>query len=360
MLRKIKIQTDALPRFLGHQVSEGGPVVDLATNENRLGPSPAALQAYAEASGNLFRYPNSAHRELKQALSARFGIEDTRIACGAGSDELISLLIRLFAGPGDEVLYPDFSFIMFQRYALRTGATPVAAPTQGYRLCADGLLGGLTSKTAIVFIANPNNPTGSYLNAKELRRLASGMPSHIPLVLDCAYADYAGDSDYSDGLDLLRDFENVIVLRTFSKLYGLASLRIGWCFAHSAIIDKLDRLRGPYNLSGPAQAAAAQALFDTAHEETSRSHNHAWRERLSQALADLGFQVEPSGGNFLTVIFPSAGAAESVHRFLLERGLLTRMLDDYEMPHCIRITIGRSEDNLRIEDAFREYAVNRE
>jgi histidinol-phosphate aminotransferase len=357
MLNKIKIETDALPKYLGERIVEGGALVDLATNENRLGPPPAALRAFAEASRELFRYPNSAHHELKAAISHKFGVPEANIACGAGSDELISLLIRLFAGPGDEVLFPDYSFVMFRRYAMRTGATPAASATRGYSLCVDRLLEGLTSRTSIVFVANPNNPTGSYLKGHELRRLASSVPPSIPLVLDCAYADYADDPEYSDGLDLLEEFKNVVVLRTFSKLYGLAALRIGWCFAQPALVDKLDRLRGPYNLTGPSQAAAAAALADDAHEKASRLHNSAWRKKFAQALPELGFTVEPSGANFFTMVFPSPEAAQKMHRLLMSCGLFTRMLDDYAMPQCLRITIGRDEDNVRLMQAFGEYGA---
>jgi histidinol-phosphate aminotransferase len=355
MLLRTKIQTDSLPRYLGNDTDDFATAVDLATNENRLGPSPLALQAYAEASADLFRYPDSAHRRLKSALSERFSVAAGKIACGAGSDELISMLARLFAGPGDEVLYPEFSFIMFLRYALRVGATPMPAPTSGYRLFVDGILERLSARTSIVFVANPNNPTGSYLNKSEIRRLASSIPRHIPLVLDCAYADYADDPDYSDGLDLIEEFENVIVLRTFSKLYALASLRIGWCFAASSLVDKLDRLRGPYNLSGAAQAAAVQAILDHDHQQVSLQHNSLWRTRLTQELSQLGLDVEPSAGNFITVIFGSSQTADNAYRFLLGRGLLTRPLHDYAMPECIRITVGRADDNERVMEAFHDY-----
>ncbi len=355
MLQRTKIQTDALPKYSGSGAGGGATLIDLATNENRLGPSPLALEAYAAASADLFRYPDSTHRRLKTALSERFGVGFDKIACGAGSDELIALLVRLFSGVGDEVLFPDFSFIMFHRYALRAGATPVAARTHGYRLSVDGILERICGRTSIVFVANPNNPTGSHLNRSEMRRLASGIPPHIPLVFDSAYADYAGEPDYSDGSDLMEEFPNVIVLRTFSKLYGLAALRIGWCFAPIPLVDKLDRLRGPYNLSGPAQAAAAQALLDLDHEAISRRHNSLWRARLTQDLSQLGVKVEPSGGNFLTVIFDGAQTAGSMHRFLIGRGLLTRPLQDYSMPECIRITIGRSEDNERLIEVFRDF-----
>jgi len=352
---RTKIDTGCLPRYLGTS-EEDTALIDLATNENRLGPSALALRAYAEASADLFRYPDSTHAQLKAALSERYGVPGDGIACGAGSDELISLLTRLFAGPGDEVLFPDFSFIMFLRYALRVGATPVRARTIGYRLSVDAILESLTDKTSIVFVANPNNPTGSYLPKSEIRRLAANIPANIPLVLDSAYSEYAGDSDYSDGLDLMDEFKNVIVLRTFSKLYGLAGLRIGWCAAPTSLVDKLNRLRGPYNITGPAQAAASMALADRGHEDASREHNKLWRTRLTQEISQSGFQVEPSGGNFITVVFPNPAAAQGAHRHIAGMGMLTRPLHDYGMPECIRITVGRTEDNERIIEAFRGLA----
>jgi histidinol-phosphate aminotransferase len=358
MLLRTKIETASLPRYLGNGGDGGAALVDLATNENRLGPSTLALEAYAAAAADLFRYPDSSHGHLKTALARHFGVPLDNIVCGAGSDELISLLVRLFAGPGDEVLFPDFSFIMFRRYAVRVGATPVAARTEGYRPSVEGILDGVNSRTAIVFVANPNNPTGSTLNRSEIRQLASGLPAHIPLVLDCAYADYATGPEYPDGLDLLADFPNLIVLRTFSKLHALSSLRIGWCAAPPALADKLDRLRGPYNLSGPAQAAAAAALLDLDHAETSRRHNSLWRGRLKEDLSALGLRVEPSGGNFITVVFDTAGAARSAHQRLMENGLFTRGLQDYAMPECIRITIGLSQENERLIETLREWNGN--
>ncbi len=303
----------------------------------------------------MFRYPDSAHRKLKAALSQRFGFNLEEIACGAGSDELISLLVRLFAGPGDEVLFPDYSFIMFLRYALRVGATPVAARTKGYRLCVDGILERVTKNTSIVLVANPNNPTGSYLSQSEIQRLAAGIPPDVPLVLDCAYADYVGALDYNDGSDLLGEYKNIIVLHTFSKLYALASLRIGWCFGPSLLVDKIDRLRGPYNISGPSQLAAAEALFDDAHTNVSRQHNSLWRSRLTQELSGAGFRVEPSGGNFITVIFDDPTKASNAYEFFFRRGILTRPLKDYSMPECIRITIGRANENEQVLEAFSCY-----
>ncbi len=352
MVLRAKTFTDKLPRYAGNEAAQTEGLVDLATNENLLGPSALCLEAYAAAAKDLFRYPDSAHRKLKAALAERFGVPAERIACGAGSDELISLLVRLFAGPGDEVLFPEFSFIMFSRYALRTGSTPVAARTDGYRLLVDGLLERIGPQTSIVFIANPNNPTGAYIARDEVQRLAAGVPPHIPLVLDSAYAEYSADPDYTDGLDLIGDFPNLIVLRTFSKLYALASLRIGWCAAPSLLVDRMDRLRGPYNLTAPAQMAAIKAIYDFEHIEASRRHNAFWRERLTLQLSRLGFLVEPSGGNFITVNFKTLDRAASGYKALLDHGLLTRPLQDYAMPECIRITIGRDSDNERIAEAF--------
>ncbi len=351
-----KIRTDLLPRYQGNGLDHLDGLVDLATNENRLGPSELSLQAYAAAAKDLFRYPDSAQRKLKAALAERFAVPAGKLACGAGSDELISLLMRLFAGPGDEVLFPGYSFIMFSRYALRTGASPIAARTDGYRLSVDGILEGITARTAIVFVANPNNPTGACLTKSEICRLRSGMPAHIPLVLDSAYAEYTDDPDYSDGSDLAEEFQNVIVLRTFSKLYGLAALRIGWCIAPAPLIDKIDRLRGPYNVSAPAQMAAIQALADLDHADASRRHNTLWRARLIDELSQAGLRAEPSGGNFLNVVFRDLQSADCAYRGLLEEGILTRPLHDYDMPECIRITVGRESDNQRIVEFFRQFA----
>ena len=341
---------------IGHSGDE--PVIsDLSMNENRLGSSVRAVRAFMDAGSYLWKYPDGSHLLLKKTISSRFAVDQNKIACGAGVDELITLLTRLFVAPGQEVVFPEFSFIMFALNALKVGAVPVVARAEGFAPSVDGLLESITDRTRAVFIASPNNPTGRYLMRDEVRRLARQMPAHIPLILDGAYAEYSDSPDYSDGLDLLDEFPNLVVLRSFSKLFGLASLRIGWCCASRAIIDELERIRGPYNISGPAQAAAVAALEDEAYTEMSLSHNRLWRDRLAASFTRIGVRFEPGGGNFMMTVFPNQETAQRAYRHLRARGVLTRQLHDYRLPHCLRITIGTSSDNNLMLQSLEEFVA---
>ena len=349
-----------VPHYLtGIQHSGDGAVIaDLSLNENRLGPSERAVRAFGESGSTLWRYPDGSHRLLKEAIADRFGVDPKLIACGAGADELITLLTRLFVSPGEEVLFPEFSFIMFSLNARQIGAMPIAARVDGLVPSVDSLLERITERTRAVFIASPNNPTGAYLTRGDLRRLARHVPSDIPLIVDGAYAEYVDGRDYSDGLDLLDEFPNLVVLRTFSKVYGLASLRIGWCCTGSGtIIDGLERLRGPYNISGPAQAAAIAALSDERHASGSCLHNKEWRDRVTSTVIEMGLHCAPSGGNFVLTKFPDREAAQLAYQHLRGHGVLTRRLNDYDLPQCLRITIGTVADNELLIKALREFAL---
>jgi histidinol-phosphate aminotransferase len=346
-----------VPTYLaGIQHSGDEPVTsDLSLNENLLGPSERAVLAFSQASSVLWRYPDGSHGRLKEAIAARFKIDPRQIVCGAGADELITLLTRLFVAAGEEVLFPAFSFAMFSVNALRVGSTPIAAQTDGLVPSVKGLLEGITERTRAVFIASPNNPTGAYLTRGDLRRLAGRIPAHIPFIIDGAYAEYVDSRDYSDGLDLLDEFPNLVVIRTFSKAYGLASLRIGWCCTTSgAIVDGLERLRGPYNISGPAQAAAIAALGDEDHTRRTRLHNRCWRDRVRLAIKEMGLHCASSGGNFVMMQCSSPESARSFYQHLRRRGILVRRLRDYNLPQCLRITIGASGDNEQLIEALWE------
>jgi histidinol-phosphate aminotransferase len=278
--------------------------------------------------------------------------------CGAGSDELIALIVRAFAGPGDEVLYSAHGFLMYKLAALGAGAHPVVAPEKDARADVEALLRAVTSRTKLVFIANPNNPTGSYLTGEELERLREGLPHDVVLVVDAAYAEFVTAADYSSGLELATSLTNTIMTRTFSKLYGLASLRIGWMVSSPHVVDIVNRVRGPFNVSQPAQAAALAALEDLEHQELSRRHNEEWLAGLAREIEAAGFHVYPSVGNFLLVRFPTTPGrtAEDAAHFLENEGILPRMMHAYGLPECLRLSIGLESDNRRMVEALKAFA----
>ena len=321
-------------------------VIRLASNENPLGPSPKAVEAYRGLAGVLHRYPDGGSGHLRAAIGARFGVESARVVCGAGSDELIGLLMRAYAGPGDEVLYSRHGFLMYPIAAKSVGATPVAAPETDLTADVDALLAAVTPRTRIVFLANPNNPTGSYLPAAEVARLRKGLRDDILLVIDAAYAEYVARNDYEAGVALVDAGDNVVMTRTFSKIFGLAALRLGWAYCPPAVADVLNRLRGPFNVTAPAQAAGLAALEDIAHVDRAREHNTRWLDWFTAAATRLGLTVAPSVGNFVLLRFPAdAGRdADAAHAFLNARGIIPRKMGGYGLGDSLRITIGLEDE----------------
>jgi histidinol-phosphate aminotransferase len=327
-------------------------VIRLASNENALGPSPRAIEAYSEVGGELHRYPDGGAVALREALAELHGLEPSRIVCGAGSDELISLLVRSYAGPGDEVLYSEHGFLMYPIAAKTAGATPVRAPESNLTADVDALLSEVTEKTRLVFLANPNNPTGTYIGESELRRLHAGLPGDCLLVIDAAYAEYVEAGDYEAGAALASAAENVVVTRTFSKIYGLAALRLGWAYCSQPVADVLNRVRGPFNVTQPALAAGLAAIRDQAHIEFSRAHNSRCRAWFSEQAADLGVAVLPSAANFVLLGFDDA---EDVRLFLKRQGILTRQMSAYGLPNHLRVTIGADKEMEAVVEALSEY-----
>jgi len=321
-------------------------VVKLASNESPLGASPRALEAYRAAAERLHLYPDGGAGELRRALGTRHGIDPARIVCGAGSDELLSLLARAYAGPGDEVLYSRHGFLVYPIAARSVGATPVAAPERDLRSDVDALRAAVTPHTRIVFLANPNNPTGTYLDRAALARLHAGLPMTCLLVLDAAYAEYVGRNDYEAGEALVSAHANVVMTRTFSKIYGLAALRIGWAYCPPAVADALNRLRGPFNVSTPAQVAARAALEDGEHTARARALNDAMLPFLTTELRRRGIETTDSVGNFVLARFPldTTRNAAAALAFLKARGLILRDMTSYALPEWLRITVGREED----------------
>lgn len=328
--------------------------IKLSSNETPLGPSPRAIAAYRDAGSTLERYPDGGAGALKAAIARRYNLDAERIICGNGSDELLTLLAHAYLGPGDEAIYTEHGFLVYRIAILANGATPVIAPETKLTADVDAILARVTGRTKMVFLANPNNPTGTYIPASEVKRLRDGLPADVLLVLDGAYAEYVHETDYDAGLALAQSTQNTVMTRTFSKIYGLAALRLGWAYGPAPIIGVLNRLRGPFNISGPGIAAGAAAMEDTAHIAAAVAHNDRWLARLRAELSALGLAVTPSVANFLLIHFPPEGAlsAEAADGYLKSRGLILRRVGSYGLPHALRLTVGSESENSAVVAAL--------
>jgi histidinol-phosphate aminotransferase len=325
----------------------GGKAYKLASNENPLGASPAAKKVYADLAAKMDLYPDGAARELKAAIARKHGLDVKRIVVGAGSDDIFLMLGRAYLGPGDESINTAHAFAIYAIIAQQQGAKVVEIAEKDFTADVDAILAAVTPRTKMVWLANPNNPTGTYLPYDEVKRLHAGLPPHVMLVLDGAYAEFVSKNDYASGIELASQFGNVIMTRTFSKLYGLAGLRVGWGYAPEHIVDAIERVRMPFNVNLPAQAAAIAALEDDAFTEQSLAHNAAELPRLAAELQKLGLQVIDGVGNFVVAEFPTAKgktAAEAL-AYLKDRGVTVRGLGGYKMPNHLRISVGTTEAN---------------
>ena len=333
-----------------------GEVINIASNENPLGPSPRALTAHKEASEALHLYPDGGSSSLRAALADHYGLPAQQIVCGAGSDELLTLLARAFAGPGDEIIHSAHGFLMYPIAAWSVGARPVAAPEIDLTADVDAMIELANARTRIVYLANPNNPTGTYIPADAVERLRQGLPEDTLLVLDAAYAEYVTRNDYEPGTALVEKYDNVVMARTFSKIYGLASLRVGWVYCPDYIADVLNRIRSPFNVGGPGIAAATAAVADIGHTDRARALNDEMLPWFSEACAALGLEPIPSVGNFVLVRFPRRGdndgptVAAAAHGALHDGNIWTRAMGAYGLPDCIRFTIGKREDMAKVVD----------
>jgi histidinol-phosphate aminotransferase len=336
-----------------------GRVIKLSSNEGALGPSPRAVAALMAAAADIHRYPDGSAQRLRHVIAARHGLEAAQIVCGCGSDDLLQLLVRAYAGPGDEVLYSRHGFLIYPIAAKACGAKPVAAEEIDLTVSVDRLLAAVTPATRLVFIANPNNPTGTCLGEAELQRLHAGLPSDVLLVIDAAYAEFVDRNDYEAGAALVAAHANVVMTRTFSKIYGLGGVRLGWAYCPPAVADVLNRIRSPFNVSSLALAAGEAAVEDVAFVDLARRHNSYWRGWLADALAQAGFSVVPSTANFLLVRFPlepgrDAAAADA---FLRQQGIIVRPVKSYGLPDCLRISIGREDEVRAVATALTQFTA---
>jgi histidinol-phosphate aminotransferase len=319
----------------------------LSSNESPLGASPKAIEAYQSIAHDLQDYPDGAATALRQAIGHAMGLDPDRIICGAGSDDLINLLARGYLADGDEAIHTTHGFLMYPIATLGAGAKPVVAAETKFTADVDAILKAVTPKTKLVFLANPNNPTGTYIPFDEVKRLHAGLPPHVLLVLDAAYAEYVKRNDYEAGIELVATSENVVMLRTFSKIHGLAALRLGWIYGPAHIIDALNRIRGPFNVNAPAIAAGIAAINDSAHLDKARAHNEKWLPWLTAEFEKIGIKVTPSVGNFLLLHFPDTPGktATEADTLLSSRGVIMRAVRAYKLPNCLRMTVGSEEAN---------------
>src|SRR5438045_3323812 len=317
-------------------------VIKLSSNETPLGPSPRAVAAYHAVGEHLEDYPDGDSTALREAIRRAFGLDPNRIVCGAGSDELLNLIADVYLHDGDEAIHTTHSFLVYPIATRGSGATPIVVAEKNYTADVDAMLAAVSERTKIVFLANPNNPTGTYLPFDEVKRLHRGLPPHVLFVLDAAYAEYVRRNDYEAGIELVATCENVVMCRTFSKIFGLAALRLGWLYGPAHVVDALNRIRGPFNVNQPAIEAGIAAIEDSAHVEKSVAHNDRWLAWLMTEISKLGLEVTPSVANFVLIHFPEkpGRTAKEADAFLTARGLIMRQVGAYKLPNALRMTVG--------------------
>jgi len=353
---------DIRPYVAGRSDAPGvNRVFKLSSNEGALGPAPAAMAAFRAGEGELGLYPEGSARALREALAKAHGLDAARVVCGNGSDELLTLLANCYAGPGDEVLFSAHGFLVYRIATLANGAIPIAVPEPDLKTDIEAMLARVSQRTRLVYIANPNNPTGSVLAGAELKRLHAGLPKAALLVIDAAYAEYVTREDYEPGAALVEAHENVVMTRTFSKIHALAGLRVGWAYCPAHVADVLNRVRGPFNVNIAAQRAALASLSDTAHIAAAMRHNEIWRAYLTQNIRRLGLACADSAGNFVLIAFPKdAGrTAGDADKFLTARGIVLRPTGAYGLPNALRITVGTEEANRLAIDVLAEFMARR-
>jgi len=332
-------------------------IFKLSSNESPLGPSPRAIEAYRRAGEHLEDYPDGSASDLREAIGRVYGLDPARIVCGAGSDDLLNLLARAYLADGDEAIHTTHAFLVYPIATLGAGATPVVAPETRYTADVDAILAKVTPKTRLVFLANPNNPTGTFVPFDEVKRLQRSLAPHVLLVIDAAYSEYVERNDYESGIELVATSENVVMCRTFSKIHGLAGLRLGWMYGPAHIVDAINRIRGPFNVNLPAIEAGIAAIEDAAHQERSRAHNRTWLAWLTEEIGKLGLEVTPSVANFVLIHFPTTKGktAADADKFLTRRGLILRQVGAYKLPNALRMSVGTEEANRLVVQALAEF-----
>lgn len=331
--------------------------VKLSSNENALGCSPKAREAFEAAAHKLHIYPDGGATVLRDAIAKEEGLDAERIVCGAGSDELLQLIGRAYLAPGDTVVQTEYGFLVYRLVALQSGAQILSAPETNYTADVDAILETAGDSAKIVFLANPNNPTGTWIPGSEVRRLRESLPEDTLLVLDGAYEEFVDAPGYEHPMGLVDEYENVVVTRTFSKIHGLAGLRLGWMYGPKAIVDVIHRVRGPFNVNLPAIEAGVAAIQDRDFIAQSKAHNDRWVGTLTQEIRGLGLEVTPSVCNFVLVHFPDAEGKDAMaaNAFLTQKGLIVRPLQPYGLPNALRISIGLDDDNRSVVEALRAF-----
>ncbi len=330
-------------------------ITKLSSNENALGASKIAIDAYIAHSKELFRYADGSCAKLREKIAQKNNIDPKQIVCGAGSDELIALLTSAFCGVDDEVIYSEFGFLMYPISAKRVGAKPIKVKEKNLRTDVEAILNAVNEKTKIIFIANPNNPTGSYLRSDEIELLIKKLPKNILLILDHAYEEFVTVKDYPKALEIVNNNSNVVMLRTFSKIYGLASLRIGWCYCDEDIAEILHKIRGPFNVSGPAQECAIASLDDDDFLQKSRDHNQKWLDIFSHEVAKLNnLQAHDSIANFILYDFLNQKNYQKAQELFLKNNIILREMTSYGLNNCLRATIGDDLENNHVLEILKQ------
>lgn len=331
----------------------------LSSNENALGAGPLARAAYEAACKSIHLYPDGRAGKLRTAVAGHHGIEPDRLIFGNGSDEVFALLNQTYLTAGDNIVTGEYGFLAYRISALGCEAQVKLAPEPGYKAEVDALLAQVDDRTRIVYVSNPSNPTGSYNAAEEIRRLHEALPARVILVIDEAYAEFVVEPDWETAMPMAREASNIVVTRTFSKIHGLGGLRVGFGYAPLAVVEAVDRIRLPFNVSVPGLDAATAAIGDEAHQKASRELVQTWRPRLTQAIRGFGFEVLPSAGNFILVLFPDPKrTAAAANDLLNAKGIIVRAVGGYGISNGLRITVGTEDQNRAVIDALSEFAAS--
>jgi len=350
----------ALERIALYRPDTSGTVsanpIRLSVNEGALGPSPKAIEALRQMGDRLHRYPEQIDTDLVAAIADYSGLDPARILPSNGSDELIGLLATAYCNDGDEAIITQYGFLVFRQSVTVAGGVPVIAPDEGLTVSVDAILNLISPRTKLIFLANPNNPTGTMIPRADIERLIANVPDHIIIVLDSAYAEYldGGDQDYTDGAEYVEKYDNVVMLRTFSKIFGLGALRLGWGYFPPEIYSTLASIRGAFSVNAAAAIAGSAAIADKAFYQRSIDHNRHWMPRMQASILQAGFMPLPSVANFFLIRFASLEAAAVAHQFMIDRDILLRRMTPYGLPDCLRMSIGNDAEMELVTSAFKD------